>query len=197
MIRRPPRSTLFPYPTLFRSIGEVGRLHVLAGSPVAGVLEAELVQARGRISPGPGSDEGVAAAELFAVGGAAEGGDVEGAVVLDGAGEVVPECDGVVRVRMPVALDEEGLEVVGVEDGAGFQAAEPCHEKVGQVDWHPAGRRRSKGGDTPRKGRAAVSQVGGLVEVVVDLLVGAKEKEFVLHEGPPDAGSGHLAVIVA
>src|SRR3712207_7009421 len=25
MIRRPPRSTLFPYPTLFRSAGEAGR----------------------------------------------------------------------------------------------------------------------------------------------------------------------------
>src|SRR3712207_8395021 len=25
MIRRPPRSTLFPYPTLFRSLGTIGR----------------------------------------------------------------------------------------------------------------------------------------------------------------------------
>src|SRR5437762_9905945 len=29
MIRRPPRSTLFPYTTLFRSMGEVGGLEVL------------------------------------------------------------------------------------------------------------------------------------------------------------------------
>src|SRR3989475_12475685 len=30
MIRRPPRSTLFPYTTLFRSLVVAGRLHVLA-----------------------------------------------------------------------------------------------------------------------------------------------------------------------
>src|SRR2546430_8817814 len=30
MIRRPPRSTLFPYTTLFRSLGEVGVLSVAA-----------------------------------------------------------------------------------------------------------------------------------------------------------------------
>src|SRR5256885_2984534 len=31
MIRRPPRSTLFPYTTLFRSIGAGGRVVVLPG----------------------------------------------------------------------------------------------------------------------------------------------------------------------
>src|SRR2546422_4401136 len=31
MIRRPPRSTLFPYTTLFRSTGSVWRLHLLPG----------------------------------------------------------------------------------------------------------------------------------------------------------------------
>src|SRR2546422_3428385 len=30
MIRRPPRSTLFPYTTLFRSIGHAGRLRAAA-----------------------------------------------------------------------------------------------------------------------------------------------------------------------
>src|SRR3712207_7486996 len=41
MIRRPPRSTLFPYTTLFRSRGE-------AAAPLAGerVLDAELVEHR-------------------------------------------------------------------------------------------------------------------------------------------------------
>src|SRR3712207_7763064 len=38
MIRRPPRSTLFPYTTLFRSIGERGRLGMAtaAADPRAG-----------------------------------------------------------------------------------------------------------------------------------------------------------------
>src|SRR3712207_8240383 len=39
MIRRPPRSTLFPYTTLFRSPGEPGVVDVAAGEP-AEVAEA-------------------------------------------------------------------------------------------------------------------------------------------------------------
>src|SRR5258705_4093079 len=42
MIRRPPRSTLFPYTTLFRSPGE-GRLRVSAGAQPNASLEARLV----------------------------------------------------------------------------------------------------------------------------------------------------------
>src|SRR3712207_7913219 len=34
MIRRPPRSTLFPYTTLFRSCGSEARLYGLHGPPV-------------------------------------------------------------------------------------------------------------------------------------------------------------------
>src|SRR3712207_7327560 len=37
MIRRPPRSTLFPYTTLFRSLGEL-RAHAAKHGPVALVL---------------------------------------------------------------------------------------------------------------------------------------------------------------
>src|SRR3712207_8481661 len=43
MIRRPPRSTLFPYTTLFRSVvgpGELGVAHTLGG--VGHALEAEV-----------------------------------------------------------------------------------------------------------------------------------------------------------
>src|SRR2546430_16412996 len=36
MIRRPPRSTLFPYTTLFRSIGDFGPANVRAEIPNAG-----------------------------------------------------------------------------------------------------------------------------------------------------------------
>src|SRR5256884_3973426 len=43
MIRRPPRSTLFPYTTLFRSIGERHRVArrgvVIGGGQAVGVLE--------------------------------------------------------------------------------------------------------------------------------------------------------------
>src|ERR1035438_4326355 len=50
MMRRPPRSTLFPYTTLFRSLSEVGRSATRAGSlrawPCAGI--------RSRPSGGPG-----------------------------------------------------------------------------------------------------------------------------------------------
>src|SRR3989440_5770963 len=39
MIRRPPRSTLFPYTTLFRSLeGEEGRQNVKAGATFGGVI---------------------------------------------------------------------------------------------------------------------------------------------------------------
>src|SRR3712207_7962352 len=37
MIRRPPRSTLFPYTTLFRSLGERAAGHVAAAGVVGGV----------------------------------------------------------------------------------------------------------------------------------------------------------------
>src|SRR2546430_11311773 len=34
MIRRPPRSTLFPYPTLFRSVLRVGQLEPVGAEPL-------------------------------------------------------------------------------------------------------------------------------------------------------------------
>src|SRR5256885_7980099 len=44
MIRRPPRSTLFPYTTLFRSRGGAGRIGVPAGPVIRG-----RARARGRL----------------------------------------------------------------------------------------------------------------------------------------------------
>src|SRR6185295_5782337 len=43
MIRRPPRSTLFPYTTLFRSIPHVGRLRVDERRRAAPVDQAEFL----------------------------------------------------------------------------------------------------------------------------------------------------------
>src|SRR3712207_7465348 len=41
MIRRPPRSTLFPYTTLFRSLGEAaGTPHVVLGTQPAATIRA-------------------------------------------------------------------------------------------------------------------------------------------------------------
>src|SRR5256886_13677187 len=41
MIRRPPRPTLFPYTTLFRSLGPEGaRLHALAAAEIAALAPA-------------------------------------------------------------------------------------------------------------------------------------------------------------
>src|SRR5256885_9479760 len=50
MIRRPPRSTLFPYPTLFRSLhlGLVGRPPVLRGRQITRELGQRLLGALGR-----------------------------------------------------------------------------------------------------------------------------------------------------
>src|SRR3712207_9314053 len=46
MIRRPPRSTLFPYTTLFRSVGEVGdRGEQRAADPPGAQREADRVAA--------------------------------------------------------------------------------------------------------------------------------------------------------
>src|SRR3712207_8806348 len=39
MIRRPPRSTLFPYTTLFRSIGELSHAPGAVGLEVAAILD--------------------------------------------------------------------------------------------------------------------------------------------------------------
>src|SRR3989449_9043839 len=49
MIRRPPRSTLFPYTTLFRSAGEGGRCAVIGGGFIGSEIAAGLrMQGGGR-----------------------------------------------------------------------------------------------------------------------------------------------------
>src|SRR3989454_1291136 len=55
MIRRPPRSTLFPYTTLFRSVGEKGVINasiragvvLINGEVVGNVMASERVEIRG------------------------------------------------------------------------------------------------------------------------------------------------------
>src|SRR2546430_3775473 len=48
MIRRPPRSTLFPYTTLFRSVGDAERRD--AGDAAGGALD-DLASRRERVAP--------------------------------------------------------------------------------------------------------------------------------------------------
>src|SRR3989454_3808703 len=53
MIRRPPRSTLFPYTTLFRSLHLLARIDVLAGEPEKALDELErLLRIPYYLSPG-------------------------------------------------------------------------------------------------------------------------------------------------
>src|SRR2546421_3384898 len=58
MIRRPPRSTLFPYTTLFRSQQVGRRLTGLEGQPDLDLARGEVVGSRrhGRREQGPGRD---------------------------------------------------------------------------------------------------------------------------------------------
>src|SRR3712207_8187219 len=61
MIRRPPRSTLFPYTTLFRSLVNVGIRPHLRANPLVGVRAAEprdLLAGGERPLPEPGALRG-------------------------------------------------------------------------------------------------------------------------------------------
>src|SRR2546426_6021738 len=49
MIRRPPRSTLFPYTTLFRSLHRTGRFALPGGSPVDGLARSRRADRLGRL----------------------------------------------------------------------------------------------------------------------------------------------------
>src|SRR3989449_7283037 len=54
MIRRPPRSTLFPYTTLFRSHGTLTQVAGVVHAPVRGGIELDDVEVH-RASPDPGA----------------------------------------------------------------------------------------------------------------------------------------------
>src|SRR3712207_8737712 len=64
MIRRPPRSTLFPYTTLFRSVRDEGDLVALA---VGHVERVGPPGAAGRGHPIPGQDDRVVAVQVHRV----------------------------------------------------------------------------------------------------------------------------------
>src|SRR2546421_6384904 len=66
MIRRPPRSTLFPYTTLFRSQGECGPAkHVPGAEPDKRVTGAGTRTAHGRHPPAVGAGWGKAARTIL------------------------------------------------------------------------------------------------------------------------------------
>src|SRR2546426_11548965 len=66
MIRRPPRSTLFPYTTLFRSSGKLAELGQLGGVPrgFPSVSSASSFRVARRLRVGPFSVSGRSAARL-------------------------------------------------------------------------------------------------------------------------------------
>src|SRR2546426_4161392 len=57
MIRRPPRSTLFPYTTLFRSLFGGGTLFLLALSPVGRALAARITGKKGHAEDDEAAEE--------------------------------------------------------------------------------------------------------------------------------------------
>src|SRR3712207_7783583 len=72
MIRRPPRSTLFPYTTLFRSRGPGGRR--LGGEDLDDVAVAQLAVERDQRAVDPGADAAVADLGVHRVGEVHRGG---------------------------------------------------------------------------------------------------------------------------
>src|SRR3712207_8416087 len=56
MIRRPPRSTLFPYTTLFRSFGDDGDDRIVTGDGHDGSGEVKDGDGTGVVDGGPGDD---------------------------------------------------------------------------------------------------------------------------------------------
>src|SRR2546422_5522989 len=54
MIRRPPRSTLFPYTTLFRSIASIINSQIIRLEFSLGQLKSKLIEKKVKIPPGSG-----------------------------------------------------------------------------------------------------------------------------------------------
>src|SRR3712207_9322460 len=70
MIRRPPRSTLLPYTTLFRSTGRRSRRRGRSGSPSVvrgGLVAADALLPGGPLPGGPSPDDQVDPLELLEV----------------------------------------------------------------------------------------------------------------------------------
>src|SRR5258708_28649576 len=89
MIRRPPRSTLFPYTTLFRSEAFPKHLRVLAArteGPLQGLIRENLAEEENPAGPHP------KLWREFLAGGGGGGGDLTWCPPLPGAEAVVVEC---------------------------------------------------------------------------------------------------------
>src|SRR3712207_5137770 len=144
MIRRPPRSTLFPYTTLFRSLGDLReRVHV-GDAVVVGRLHAELAE---RPEPGEHAPRGSrgrsgddAVVPLIYADGLAPLGPV-GAQVLEGEG-----------TTLALHLGDHGLaQLAAVDDPGAAVGYEP--ERTGEVLLHQA---------VPRSEGDSVRTVDGL-----------------------------------
>src|SRR3989475_6851187 len=130
MIRRPPRSTLFPYTTLFRSPSLEVRIRSLPLHPRGGRQDPVGALARG-VGVGPGEDQERERAQRGVGLGLRPGAREEivaedpEALHLSGAGRgedgravaVEPEQGGAVGVRVLVAPDQQGVRVAGLPGG--------------------------------------------------------------------------------
>src|SRR3712207_2071513 len=102
MIRRPPRSTLFPYTTLFRSAaqeGEGARVQAGAAGAAERVVEAglgEIVEPAGQVDRVRAAEGELGRRGAQRVGGGGEGALALLAVALHGADRDVAQRDGAV-----------------------------------------------------------------------------------------------------
>src|SRR3989442_10200211 len=92
MIRRPPRSTLFPYTTLFRSIGFMGAGKTTVGRHLARLLGWDFLDLDERIV----ANERLGIAQIFAVKGEAYFRRLETEILasLPGRARLVVACGG-------------------------------------------------------------------------------------------------------
>src|SRR3712207_4528396 len=134
MIRRPPRSTLFPYTTLFRSGAQVGQVADAPAAPAAGGVELHRPAPGavfGQPAPAGGDDEPAArppgdlqpvVAEREVVGQLAV--DVPGGAVLEGH-------LGLVDLQRVAGAGDDGGAVLEVGRRGADDLAEPLHGGLG------------------------------------------------------------------
>src|SRR3989441_2190623 len=142
MIRRPPRSTLFPYTTLFRSELQVGQ-----GKAVLGLQELDIEVARDDLA---GRVQGIVEKERLSQRRAALPGGVEVVEEEPALAPVEPHAPhlGIVRpveVEGVLEVDRGAAEDVAVDRGAAALAVVP----EGALDADPVsqGMRRSRRGE--------------------------------------------------
>src|SRR2546430_17729072 len=119
MIRRPPRSTLFPYTTLFRSLGEVARLGDRVLGEAGAALEIAFVrQALEKLVHREGQLEGQTMEQVA---------DFTDLALVAGGDEELPRWDGGGRHRPPSPRSRANSSVVDTPATRGTRTTRPPH----------------------------------------------------------------------